>query len=363
MNLAIVCDWLTSRGGAERVIIAMHELFPSAPIFTALFRKESFPELERAKVITSWLQHVPLAKNHHQWFLPFYPSIFEQFDLSGYDVVLSSSHACAKGVITKPETLHIGYCHSPMRYVWDESHQYVREYSMNPFMKFFGRNMLSKIRLWDRLAADRVDLFLTNSEHVKKRIKKYYKRDADVIYPGIPVDSYHVSSEIYDYFLAVGRLSPYKRFDLLISAFNELGLPLKIVGRGVDESRLKAMAKPNIEFLGFVSEEELHDLYAHSRAFLFPQEEDFGITPLEAMASGRPVIAYRGGGALETILEGETGMFFDEQNSQSLTAAVQKFQKTEDQFDPMVIRKHAKQFSDGQFKKNLLEFVRTHGIS
>lgn len=356
LKIAIVCDWLTTLGGAERIIQGLHRLFPDAPIYTALFDK-NIPGFEHARIIPSFLQKIPFARKHHQWFLSLMPIAFEQFDLSDFDIVISSSHSCAKGIITKPKTMHICYCHSPMRYVWDNCHRYVEEYRLNPIIKKFVPKMLHKIRLWDRLAAQRVDYFIANSKHVKKRIQKYYQRDADVVYPFVDIKKFHLGKKIDSYYLAVGRLTSYKKFDLLIDTFNELCLPLKIVGTGVEKEKLEKKANANIEFLGRVDDQELANLYAESRALLFPQNEDFGIAPLESFASGRPVIAFRDGGALETIIEGETGLFFDEQNIISLKSAVQKFERTIDQFDPLTIQKHAQKFSYDVFCKNILDVV------
>jgi glycosyltransferase involved in cell wall biosynthesis len=355
LKVAIVCDWLTNFAGAERVIYRMHKMFPNAPIYTSIFNEDKMKAFKDAVVHTSFIQHFPKAKTKHQWYLKFYPMAFEQFDLSGYDVVLSSCHSASKGIITKPETLHISYCHSPMRYAWDGSHEYLRSYKMPWFVKSFIPKLIHKIRMWDRLAADRVDEFLTNSNYVKKRIKKYYKRDAEVIYPMVTTSDYYVSKEKKDYYLAVGRFTPYKKFDLIVDAFNELPYKLKVVGTGVQEKELKAKAKSNIEFLGFVSDEKLKDLYAGAKALIFPQVEDFGITPLESMSSGRPVVAFNQGGALETVVDSETGVFFEEQNVPHLKAAIEKCEKTN--WDSNEIRQHAKKFDDSVFEKELYEYI------
>ncbi|MCD6109295.1 glycosyltransferase [bacterium] len=355
LKVAIVCDWLTNFAGAERVIYKMHKMFPDAPIYTSIFNSEKMKAFENAVVHTSFIQHFPRAKNKHQWYLSFYPIAFEQFDLSGYDIVLSSAHSAAKGVITKPETLHISYCHSPMRYAWDNSHEYIRNYKMPWIARSFIPKLIHKIRMWDRLAADRVDYFLTNSNYVKKRIKKYYKREADVIYPMVNVQDFYISKGKKDYYLAVGRFTPYKKFDLIVDTFNELPYKIKIVGTGVQEKELKAKAKSNIEFLGFVSEEKLKDLYANAKGFIFPQIEDFGITPLESMSSGRPVVAFNKGGALETVVEKKTGIFFEEQNIPHLKAAIEKCEKTD--WDSKKIRNHAKKFSSEIFEEKLYKYI------
>ena len=355
LKVAIVCDWLTNFAGAERVIQVMHKMFPGAPIYTSIFNQEKMKAFENAVVHTSFIQHLPKAKTKHQWYLSFYPLAFEQFDLSGYDVVLSSCHSASKGIITKPETLHICYCHSPMRYAWDNSHEYIRSYKMPWFIKRFIPKLIHKVRMWDRLAADRVDYFLANSEYVKKRIHKYYRRDSDVIHPMVTTADFYVSKGKKDYYLAVGRFTPYKKFDLIVDAFNELPYKIKIVGTGVQEKELKAKAKSNIEFLGFVPDDQVKDLYSNAKALIFPQVEDFGITPLESMSSGTPVVAFNQGGALETVVEGETGIFFEEQNVPHLKAAIEKCEAAK--WDSTKIRNHAKKFDDSVFEKKLYEYI------
>lgn len=354
-NIAIVCDWLTNFAGAERVIYKLHSMFPNAPIYTSTFNSEKMKAFKNAVIYTSFINKLPKAKDKHQWYLKLYPIAFEQFDLSQYDIVISSSHSCAKGIITKPETMHVSYCHSPMRYAWDNSHEYIRTYKFPWYIKRLIPRLIHKIRMWDRLAADRVDNFVTNSNYVKKRIKKYYRRDSEVIYPMVNTKDYYVSSGKKDYYLAVGRFTPYKKFGLIVDAFNELPYKLKIVGTGVEEKELKNKAKKNIEFLGFVSDDLLKDLYANCKGLVFPQVEDFGITPLEAMASGRPVIAFKKGGALETVKEGETGIFFDEQNVMSLKSAVEKFEKSK--WDSKKIRQHAKKFDESVFEKKFMKYL------
>lgn len=356
LKIAIVCDWLTNFAGAERVILKLHKMFPNAPIYTSVYNEEKMPEFADSAIFTSFLQKFPKAKVKHQWYLPFYPIAFEQFDLSNYDIVISSCHSASKGIITKPETMHVSYCHSPMRYAWDNSHEYLRTYKFPWPVKHFIPKLIHKIRMWDRLAADRVDHFITNSNFVKKRIKKYYKRDSKVIYPMVNVKDFYISSNKKEYYLAVGRFTPYKKFDLIVDAFNELPYKLKIVGTGIQEKELKAKAKRNIEFLGRVSEKKLKDLYSNAKALIFPQIEDFGITPLESMASGRPVIAFRAGGALESIKDKQTGLFFEEQNVPYLKAAIEKFEKTK--WDSKKIRQYVNKFDESVFEnefKNYLE--------
>ncbi len=357
LKIAIVCDWLTVAGGAEKVILALHELFPNAPIYTSLYNPEKVKGFENAKVITSYLQKIPFAKNNHQYFLNFMPRVFESFDLSDFDIVISSSHSCAKGIIVNPDTLHISYCHSPMRYAWDGHHKYIKDYKFNSILKKFVPFFIHKIRMWDRMTADRVDHFVANSSYIKNRIHKYYRKDASVIYPFYDEKNYKSSENRDDYFLAVGRVTAYKRFDLLVDTFNQLNYKLKIAGTGNLVQNLKSRSKDNIEFLGFVPDEQLLDLYANAKALVFPQLEDFGIIPLEAQASGCPVIAYGKGGALETVIEHETGLFFEEQTVESLKEAIYNFQTMD--FDRQKIIKHAQNFSKQRFNNEILELIKS----
>ncbi len=360
MKIALIHDWMVSIAGGEQVLLAIHELYPKAPIYTSVYRKEKFPQLKNTKVTPSFLQKIPFAKSKHQMFPHLRPLAFENFDLGKYDVVLSSSHAEAKGVITKPETLHICYCHTPTRYYWSGYHEYVRNprYGvLNPLVKLVMPYLINYLRIWDRAAADRVDYFIANSQFVADRIKKYYGREATVIYPPVNVSQFKPAKKIKDYYFAFGRLIPYKRFDLIVEAFNDLGLPLKIAGAGSELKKLKKMAKKNIEILGYVTDEELKTLYAEAKAFIFPAEEDFGIAPVEAMASGRPVIAYGRGGALETVKPGVTGVFFKEQTTQCLIDTIRKFDP--DVFQSTKIRQHALQFDKAIFQKKIKDFVAT----
>ena len=358
MRVALVHEWLTNLAGSERVLLALHEMYPEAPVHTSVFVPEEFPQLADADVRTSFMQKIPGARTRHQAF-PFLRTVaFERFDLSEFDVVISSSHAEAKGVITRPETLHICYCYTPIRYYWSGYHHYLanpRFGALNPIVKAVMPYMTNYLRVWDRCAADRVDLFVAISNHVARRIKKYYRRDADVIYPPVSTSWLGISPSLDDYFLLVGRLIPYKRADIVVEAFNRLGLPLKIAGTGSELESLRGMAGPNIEFLGRVSDAELGELYSRCQALVFPQEEDFGIVPLEAMAAGRPVIAYRAGGALETVVEGETGVFFDRQHADSLMESVKSFDPG--RFDPEKARKRALEFDVEVFKEKTREYV------
>lgn len=355
-KVAIVADWLVIYGGAEQVISAIHEMYPEAPIYTTLFWPEKMKELAEADVRVSHLQKIPFAKKKHRWFLQFMPHAVERMDLSEYDIVISSCHSVAKGVITKPQTLHVSYCHSPMRYCWDNWQEYLNQWNFRwPIRNYIFRKM-HDIRSWDRAAAERVDSYIANSAFVGKRISKYYRKDSHVIPPPVDTERFVPSDKPpRNYFLAAGRLIPYKRFDLLVETFNRLGWMLKIAGTGPELEKLKKMAKPNVEFLGFVSDEKLVELYQRCNAFLFPQVEDAGITPLEAMACGRPVIALGEGGATETVIEGKTGMFFEKQEVVSLLDTLNNFKV--DQFDPKFIRQHAEKYSRESFQNALRSFV------
>lgn len=358
MKVALVHDHLAQDGGAERVLQALAEMFPEAPIYTLLYDKKVVDKnYKDRRIEASIIQRLPGGVKHYQWYMPFMPMAVEFFDLRGYDIVISDASAFAKGVITSSNTLHICYCHTPTRYLWDYTHQYINELRYNKYFKKIISLVLNYIRMWDKLAADRVDKFIANSKFIACRINKYYRRDSMVVYPPVDVDNFKISSQTGDYYLIGGRLAPYKRVDIVIEAFNRLGLKLKIFGDGVDLPRLKKLADGNdkIEFIGRVSDQEKAELYSKCLAFINPQEEDFGITAVEAMASGRPVIAYRAGGATETVIEKETGVFFNEQTAGSIIAAVSNFKA--DSFDPGKIKRYAEKFSVERFKKEMGEFI------
>ena len=354
-KIALVHDWMTNFAGAERVLLAFHEIWPNAPIFTSTYNREKMKQFSNADVRVSFLQKWPLASKKHQLYLPLLPIAFESFDFKDFDIVVSSSHSCAKGIVVKPNTLHISFCHTPMRYAWDDSQNYVKESRFAWPIKKLIPSMMNYIRMWDRVSADRVDHFIANSNFVKQRIKKYYKADAEVIHPPVNASFYTPAQTISDYFLFVGRLISYKRVDHALAAFNELKLPLKIIGTGPEYAKLKSMAKSNIEFLGSVSDSDVKQYLAHAKAFIFPAIEDFGIAPLEAMASGRPVIAFKGGGALDYVIEGITGTFYNKQHPLALADAVKRFDYTK--YNPKVIRQHALKFDAPIFKKKIKEFV------
>lgn len=357
MKLALVHDYLVQDGGAERVLQAFHEIWPDAPTFALLYDPAKMGRNFRGKDIrTTFLQRLPFALKQYKWLMPLMPIATETHDLSGFDVVLSSASAFAKGVLTRPETLHLCYCHTPTRYLWSDTHSYVNDIGLSSPIRSAVSLMLPSIRVWDRLAADRVDHFIANSETVQRRITKYYHRDSDVIHPPVDISRFRVGRGEGGYYLAGGRLVAYKRFDIVVQAFNKLGIPLKIFGEGPELERLRATAKPNITFLGRVPESEKATLYANAIAYVHPQEEDFGITAVEAMASGRPVIAFRKGGAVETIEEGKTGLFLEEQTWEELANQIIRFQP--EQFNPTDIREHALQYDIEEFKTRMREYVK-----
>jgi len=338
------------------VLEVVHAMYPEAPVYTSIFRPGALPPAYRDwDVRPSFLNRFPLIRQHQQWFLPLYPYAFEQFDFSNYDLVLSITSAFAHGIITNPKTLHLCYCLTPARFLWDY-HSYVAREGLGRLVQLILPLFLCYLRLWDRLAADRVDHFLAISRVVQQRIRKFYHRHAEVIHPPVDVQRFPLSSGHGDYFLIISRLVPYKRIDLAVKAFSQLGLPLLIIGAGRDRKALEAMAAPNVRFLGHLSDEERGRYLAGCRAFIFPGEEDFGIAPLEAQAAGRPVIAYAGGGALESVIEGTTGLFFAEPTPESLAEVVAHFDDA--RFDPATIREHALRFDRAVFQSKFIDFVR-----
>lgn len=356
MKIGLVHDWLVSMGGGERVVINFKQIYPEAPIYTTIYNPDKLDDdLKNINVITSFLQNKNWAKGGHQRFFPFMPMAFESFDLNEYDIVLSSSSSCAKGVITNPNTMHICYCHSPMRYGWEFYYEYSENKSIGNIKKRLLKYFMNYMRIWDKVSSDRVDYFIANSENVAKRIWKHYRRESVVIYPPVRCSLFNISDKNEDYFLIVSRLVDYKRIDLAIKAFNKLGLPLIIIGDGAERKKLQSIAKSNIKFLGIQSDNIIKEYYSKCKAFIFPGEEDFGITPLEAQASGRPVIAYGKGGALETIIDGQTGIFFKEQTIESLINAISRFNDTS--FDKYTIRKHAEKFDEKVFKEKIKEYI------
>ena len=353
----MVHDYLTQFGGGERVLAALCEMFPEAPIFTLIYdEKRTNGIFKDRKIYTSFLQKIPGAKKFFRGLIWLMPLAIEQFDLSDFDTVISVSHSFGKGIITKPRTKHICYCLTPTRYLW---------HTPGLPLKPFSQLILNYLIKWDYRAAQRPDFFIADSENVQQRIKKYYNRESKVIYPPAEIGKFYISSEPKNYFLMVGRMVPYKRVDIAIEAFSNLPQEqLLIIGDWSLNSKFKLMNKfraRNIKFLGRVSDSELPKYYANCKALIFPQEEDFGIVPLETMASGRPVIAYKAGGALETVIDEETGLFFNEQNPESLIEAIKKFE--ENNFHQEKIQKHAKKFDKKVFKKKISKLINNFDIS
>lgn len=356
MRVALVHDHLNQNGGAERVLLALQSLWPEAPTFTLVHDPSAFGDMFAGREIrTSFLQRIPFHKRFFRYLLPLMPTATESYDLSDYDVIISSSSAFAKGIIPPAYGLHFCYCHTPTRYLWTDAHSYINELRAPRPVKALLPLLQHKLRIWDQLAAQRVDYFIANSHTVAHRIQRYYQRESTVIAPPVDTSEFSISQDPKRYYLAGGRLVAYKRFDTIVDAFNKLGRPVKIFGSGPEFENLKKKAKSNIELLGRVSNEERTELFENCIAYLHPQEEDFGITPVEAMAAGRPVIAWRRGGAVETVIDGETGLLYDDPHWAELADTVLHFDETA--FTPSRIRAHAESFSTPRFHKEMRELV------
>lgn len=361
MKVALIIDWLnTKRGGGEGVLLQLAGLYPEADIFTLIYNPELYPELKERQVATSFLQKAPhWLKQRSRYLLPLIPTAIEQFDLSKYDVVISASSGWGKGVITKPETLHVCYCFSPMRMVWDYWPRYLQEQRVGPIRRAAIHYLTSKIRLWDYYSAARVDKWVPISETVGKRIQKFYHRQPEaVIYPGTDLQAFKPLSKAgdkKDYYLVMGTLTPYKRVELAIQACNQLGCKLIVAGDGADRKRLEELSGPTIEFVGRVSDAERTKLLAEARGFIFPGLEDFGLTPVEAMASGTPVIGFGEGGVAETVVDGKTGVLFSELSAESLAQAITRFEALSFRKRDLIDR--AKQFSLTSFQQQITRNV------
>ncbi|PIR93275.1 glycosyltransferase family 4 protein [Candidatus Falkowbacteria bacterium CG10_big_fil_rev_8_21_14_0_10_43_10] len=360
-KIALVHDHLAQDGGAERVLWLLAEMYPQAPIYTLLYKQEYLDYyIPHRQVRASFIQSLPGGVSKYQWYMPFMPTAIESYDLQTYDLVISSASSFAKGVITPPEAIHICYCHTPTRYLWHYANQYIAELRMPEWLKKIVGFYVTKIRQWDKVAAERVDYFIANSATTQKRISKYYGRGSVVIHPPVDTHKFFVSRPPGNYFLAGARFIPHKRLDIAVQAFNKLGIPLKVFGDGPDLKRIKKMAGGNIEFLGRVSESAKARLMSECQAFIHPQEEDFGITAIEVQASGRPVIAYNKGGARETIIHGQTGILFNEQTWEDLADTVLRFlYKNEFDFSPEFIKQHAEQFNAENFKMKMRDYINT----
>ena len=375
MKVALVHDYLTRFGGAERVLLALAAMFPKAPIYCLLYDEQKMgrwfgPE----RVRPSFLQKFPrFLRTHHKYLLPLLPSAPETFDLREFDLVISSSSAFAKGVVTRPKTIHINYCHNPARFLWDYSFDYLKEQDLGFFRRVIVKLSLNYLRLWDRSASLRVDHFLANSKNTAERIQKYYRREAEIIYPPVRMSQFETTSnapagnfqklgltEVLSgqYFLIVSQLTPYKKIDVAVEAFNKLELPLVIIGEGPQKAELQKIAKENVKIIGWQSDKAVSDYYKNCFAFIFPGEDDFGITPIEAMSYGKPVLALKAGGAMETVLPGITGELFEAAIPEVLADGVRRLRENYSRFSPLVIRKWAERFSEERFRRQFMEFVR-----
>ncbi len=351
MRVALVHDWLTGMRGGERCLIAIIQLFPDADIFTLVHRAGRVAsEIEARPIHTSFVHRLPYSATRYRYYLPLFPRAIERFNLAGYDLVISTSHCVAKGVIRAGQARHLCYCFTPMRYIWDLFESYVGPHRTNRLMRSLAAIAAQRLRRWDVSASDRVDSFVACSHHIRRKIERFYGRQATVVYPPVAVDRFRANAPREDFYLLVSALVPYKRIDLAISTFNRLGRKLKIVGEGTEYRLLRRSAGPTIEFTGRLTDPEVAELMARCRAFVFPGEEDFGIAAVEAQAAGAPVIAYSAGGVLESVTD-QTGVFFAPQTVEALIAAVRQLDDRE--FSPQTLRQNAMRFSEKAFKAGM----------
>lgn len=355
MRIALVHYWLVRERGGEKVLKAIHEIYPEATIFTNVHDPARTPSFKDAKIETSFIQKLPFAKSLYQNYLPLMPAALEALDLSSYDLVISSESGPAKGVLARPGATHISYVHSPMRYIWNMYSDYIR--NANPAVRAAFPFVANYMRIWDVTSAARVDHIVSNSHNVAARVRRYWGRPSDVIHPPVDIDSYQLSTTNEGYYLYVGELVDYKRADIVIDAFARMKRRLVVIGGGKDLDKLAARGGDNVQILGRVGAAELSQHYANCRAVVFSAEEDFGIVPLEAMASGKPVIAYAAGGALESVLPNKTGLFFPEQTPEAVIQAIEAFEAMENKFDPAAIRAHAETFATPVFKAKFQALV------
>jgi glycosyltransferase involved in cell wall biosynthesis len=357
MKVALVQDWLTELGGAEKVFKQMYNLYPDADIYTLVYNKNVLHEMgiPESKVTASFIQNLPFAKKKYRNYLPLFSMAIETFDLSQYDLVISSSYCVAKGVLTNSNQKHICYCHSPVRYAWDLHHQYLKEANLEKGIKgFLVKYFLHKLRIWDIASLNRVDQFISNSDYIKQRIKKVYNQEAITIYPPVDTKAFEHVNKKDDYYFTCSRMVPYKKIDLIVKAFSMMPKKkLIVIGTGPDYKKIKKIATSNIILLGYQPFLVLKNYMQRARAFVFAAEEDFGIVPIEAQSAGTPIIAFGKGGILETVQEGKTGIFFKKQNVQSVIDAVQSFEALENTFDFQTIRSNAERFSEEIFREKL----------
>jgi len=358
MKVAIIHYWLVNMRGGEKVVEAILDLFPDADIYTHVVDPEAISKKINNRVVgTTFIQKLPKARKYYQSYLPLMPYALEQLDLRAYDLIISSESGPAKGVITSPDALHICYCHSPMRYVWDMYHDYKENASW--LKRLLMPVLMHRLRLWDLASSFRVDYFVANSSFVQKRIQKYYHRNSEIIYPPVNVEEFNLAEKIADFYLVVGQLVAYKNTRLAVEAFNQNGKKLVVIGAGEELNKLKLIAAENVSLLGYQDFEVIKYHYSHCKALIFPGVEDFGMVPVEAMASGRPVIALRKGGAIDTVLENVSGIFFEKPTIDALNEAVQEFEQSLDKFKPEVIREHSLQFDKAKFIKKINHLVGT----
>ena len=359
MEVALVHDFLVKLGGAERVLKTLTDMFPTAPIYTLLYDEARVGHVfPKSQVRPSNLQNLPkFLRKRHKYLFHKMPQAIESFDLSGYDVVISSNTAMSHGIVTNTDTKHFCYCHSPMRYAWDWTHEYLNEQQMGRFKRAVARRLLKNTSIWDYYASDRVDHYIANSETVRRRIQKYYRKDATVIYPPVDTERFKLTPNRENYFLIVSTITPYKNIELAVNLFNKVRKKLVIIGDGSDRKRLQSMAGPHIDFLGFKPDEVVKEYMQNCRALIFPGEEDFGMTPVEAMACGKPVLAYRKGGVTETVVAGATGEFFEEPTVKSMENGLARLLVNESHYNSQKIRKHAEKFDRKYFIEGIEKLV------
>ncbi len=360
MKIALVHDFLVKLGGAERVLKVLANLYPDAPIFTLIYDKEACgKDFPAERVRTSWLQKMPeFIRKRQRYLFPLMPRAIESLDLSGYDLIISSSNAYAHGILTPSLSRHICYCHSPMRYAWDYAHRYLDEQKLTGIKRWLTEKMVREVRMWDQTASDRVDVYVANSNHVRKRIKKYYRQNSQILYPPVDISRFRVNRSHQDYYLIVSALTPFKKIDLAVQLFNKIGKRLVVIGSGSQYEYLKSLAGPTVDILGRKDDATVAEYMKNCRAYIHPAEEDFGISPVEAMACGKPVLAYAKGGVLETVIPGVTGEFFHEPTLASMEDGLGRLIINEPGYKAAPIRRQAERFSEKNFVEGWKRIVK-----